>query len=263
MSREEIGSNPGLKLATISRLFSRLAEAGVIEVHHRRIRLLQPDALRSIHRRSRPALVRTGHSAVAAARPAPPILETLPTLAPLWGRGTGSAVAPAAARSAPVASPAAGTAQGAMILACTEIRDRETSRYHCTAFPVQNHIKKEIHAHHPRVDSPSTSRYRTARPLRPRHPHCDRHRARPAALWLVSRSRRPFRLRPQQPGIRASAAVGTAGATAGRRRHHAVAGAPAAAVGRGAGRRGGWCWATTTPGASWIRPLWPQGSRAS
>lgn len=40
MSREEIGSYLGLKLETISRLFSRLAEAGMIEVHHRRIRLL-------------------------------------------------------------------------------------------------------------------------------------------------------------------------------------------------------------------------------
>ncbi|WP_454738325.1 helix-turn-helix domain-containing protein [Cupriavidus necator] len=81
MSREEIGSYLGLKLETISRLLSRLAEAGMIAVHHRRIRLLQPDALRSIHRRSRsvPALEPTDRCTASGSGPAPAILDTLAT----------------------------------------------------------------------------------------------------------------------------------------------------------------------------------------
>lgn len=81
MSREEIGSYLGLKLETISRLLSHLAEAGLIAVHHRRIRLLQPDALRSIHRRSRsvPALEPTDRCTAPGSGPAPAILDTLAT----------------------------------------------------------------------------------------------------------------------------------------------------------------------------------------
>ncbi len=82
MSREEIGSYLGLKLETISRLFSRLAEAGQIEVHHRHIRLLRPDVLRRIYRRSRsvPATVRTAHHCAAGTEPATAVLESLTAL---------------------------------------------------------------------------------------------------------------------------------------------------------------------------------------
>ena len=39
MTREEIGSHLGLKLETVSRLFSRFDEEGLIEVHGRVIKL--------------------------------------------------------------------------------------------------------------------------------------------------------------------------------------------------------------------------------
>jgi CRP/FNR family transcriptional regulator len=39
MTREEIGSHLGLKLETVSRLFSRFAEEGLIEVQGRAIKL--------------------------------------------------------------------------------------------------------------------------------------------------------------------------------------------------------------------------------
>jgi CRP/FNR family transcriptional regulator len=48
MSREEIGSYMGLTLETVSRQFSRLAEAGLIAVRHRAITLLDKPALRAI-----------------------------------------------------------------------------------------------------------------------------------------------------------------------------------------------------------------------
>lgn len=48
MTREEIGSYLGLKLETVSRTFSRLAEEGLIEVQQRHVRIVKPDALRAV-----------------------------------------------------------------------------------------------------------------------------------------------------------------------------------------------------------------------
>ncbi len=51
MTREEIGSYLGLQVETVSRGFSRLHADGVLEVHHRRIRVLDLPALRRAGRR--------------------------------------------------------------------------------------------------------------------------------------------------------------------------------------------------------------------
>lgn len=48
MTREEIGSHLGLKLETVSRLFSRFHQDGLIEVHGRIIRLVDRDALHQL-----------------------------------------------------------------------------------------------------------------------------------------------------------------------------------------------------------------------
>ena len=48
MSREEIGSYLGLKLETVSRLFSRFAESGFIQVKQRQVKLVDMDALRQL-----------------------------------------------------------------------------------------------------------------------------------------------------------------------------------------------------------------------
>jgi len=48
MTREEIGSFLGLKLETVSRLFSRFQEEGLIEVHGRAVKLRNPAALKEI-----------------------------------------------------------------------------------------------------------------------------------------------------------------------------------------------------------------------
>ena len=48
MTRDEIGSYLGLKLETVSRTFSKFSEDGIIEVKHRYVRILQPDALKKI-----------------------------------------------------------------------------------------------------------------------------------------------------------------------------------------------------------------------
>ncbi len=48
MTREEIGSHLGLKLETVSRLFSRFHQDGLIEVHGRIIKLVDRDALRQL-----------------------------------------------------------------------------------------------------------------------------------------------------------------------------------------------------------------------
>jgi CRP/FNR family transcriptional regulator len=48
MTREEIGSHLGLKLETVSRLFSRFAEEGLIDVHGRVIKLLDRIALQEL-----------------------------------------------------------------------------------------------------------------------------------------------------------------------------------------------------------------------
>ena len=47
MSREEIGRHLGLALETVSRGFTRLHEDGIIEVRGRRVRILDPQALRA------------------------------------------------------------------------------------------------------------------------------------------------------------------------------------------------------------------------
>ena len=52
MTREEIGSYLGLKLETISRLFSKLADAGLISIQHRNVKLLDMAALQAIHARA-------------------------------------------------------------------------------------------------------------------------------------------------------------------------------------------------------------------
>src|SRR5512144_824221 len=48
MTREEIGSHLGLKLETVSRLFSRFHEEGLIQVQGRAIKLLNPAALKQL-----------------------------------------------------------------------------------------------------------------------------------------------------------------------------------------------------------------------
>lgn len=48
MTREEIGSFLGLKLETVSRTFSRLADEGLIEVQQRHVRLLDANGLRAL-----------------------------------------------------------------------------------------------------------------------------------------------------------------------------------------------------------------------
>ena len=48
MTREEIGSYLGLKLETVSRLFSRFQEEGLIQVQGRAVKLLDPTALQQI-----------------------------------------------------------------------------------------------------------------------------------------------------------------------------------------------------------------------
>lgn len=48
MTREEIGSHLGLKLETVSRLFSRFHEDGLIQVQGRAIKIVSPAALREL-----------------------------------------------------------------------------------------------------------------------------------------------------------------------------------------------------------------------
>lgn len=48
MSREEIGSYLGLKLETVSRIFSRFQHEGWVKVDHKHIRLIQPQALQAL-----------------------------------------------------------------------------------------------------------------------------------------------------------------------------------------------------------------------
>jgi CRP/FNR family transcriptional regulator len=48
MTREEIGSHLGLKLETVSRLFSRFQEEGLIQVQGRAVKLLDAGALKRI-----------------------------------------------------------------------------------------------------------------------------------------------------------------------------------------------------------------------
>jgi CRP/FNR family transcriptional regulator len=48
MTREEIGSYLGLKLETVSRLFSRFQEVGLIQVQGRAVKLLDPIALKQL-----------------------------------------------------------------------------------------------------------------------------------------------------------------------------------------------------------------------
>ena len=46
MTREEIGSYLGLKLETVSRVLSRFAQDGLIDVKQKHIRIVDPDGLR-------------------------------------------------------------------------------------------------------------------------------------------------------------------------------------------------------------------------
>ena len=48
MTREEIGSFLGLKLETVSRLFSRFHQEGLVQVRGRTLKLLDPLALRQL-----------------------------------------------------------------------------------------------------------------------------------------------------------------------------------------------------------------------
>ena len=48
MTREEIGSYLGLKLETVSRLFSRFQDDGLIEVQQKHVRILDSDGLQSV-----------------------------------------------------------------------------------------------------------------------------------------------------------------------------------------------------------------------
>jgi CRP/FNR family transcriptional regulator len=48
MTRAEIGSFLGLKLETVSRVLSRFAQDGFIEVNQKHVRIVDPDRLRAI-----------------------------------------------------------------------------------------------------------------------------------------------------------------------------------------------------------------------
>jgi CRP/FNR family transcriptional regulator len=48
MTGEEIGSYLGLKLETVSRLFSKLQNEGIVRVQGRNVALLDPGALRQL-----------------------------------------------------------------------------------------------------------------------------------------------------------------------------------------------------------------------
>jgi CRP/FNR family transcriptional regulator len=48
MTREEIGSYLGLKLETVSRVFSRLQQSGLIDVHNKHVRLVNVAALKAV-----------------------------------------------------------------------------------------------------------------------------------------------------------------------------------------------------------------------
>ncbi len=48
MTREEIGSFLGLKLETVSRLFSKFQEDGLIEVQQKHVRILDAGGLESL-----------------------------------------------------------------------------------------------------------------------------------------------------------------------------------------------------------------------
>lgn len=52
MSREEIGSYLGLKLETVSRLFSRFAEAGLIQIRQRHVKLIDIPGIKQVYNRS-------------------------------------------------------------------------------------------------------------------------------------------------------------------------------------------------------------------
>jgi CRP/FNR family transcriptional regulator len=62
MTRAEIGSFLGLKLETVSRVLSRFAQDGLIEVNQKHVRIVNPDGLRGIV---------SGQSSAAAPAPAP------------------------------------------------------------------------------------------------------------------------------------------------------------------------------------------------
>jgi CRP/FNR family transcriptional regulator len=48
MTREEIGSYLGLKLETVSRIFSRFQEQGLVSVQQKHIRILDTDGLKRL-----------------------------------------------------------------------------------------------------------------------------------------------------------------------------------------------------------------------
>lgn len=48
MSREEIGSYLGMKLETVSRLFSRFARAGLIRIQQKQVKIIDMDGLRQV-----------------------------------------------------------------------------------------------------------------------------------------------------------------------------------------------------------------------
>jgi CRP/FNR family transcriptional regulator, anaerobic regulatory protein len=48
MTREDIGNYLGMKLETVSRTFSKLAEDGLIEANQRWIKILNPEALKRL-----------------------------------------------------------------------------------------------------------------------------------------------------------------------------------------------------------------------
>jgi CRP/FNR family transcriptional regulator len=48
MTREEIGSYLGLKLETVSRIFSKFQEEGLVSVQQKHIRILHVDGLKAM-----------------------------------------------------------------------------------------------------------------------------------------------------------------------------------------------------------------------
>jgi CRP/FNR family transcriptional regulator len=48
MTREEIGSYLSMKIETVSRTFSKFADEGILEIHQRHVKILDPEALQRI-----------------------------------------------------------------------------------------------------------------------------------------------------------------------------------------------------------------------
>ena len=59
MSREEIGSYLGIKFETVSRMFSRFAESGLIQLKQRQVKLIDMDGLYELAGQANPLHLNT------------------------------------------------------------------------------------------------------------------------------------------------------------------------------------------------------------